>query len=74
MVIGKYTPTIRRIFFVVGVDGGGYAGGTFHGGICHGGREFPRRGCRIFLHFLKSNEKIDVKEFLQLKVRSSIKN
>ena len=55
-----------------GLRGGSYAGGTLHGGICHGGREFPM-DAGFFSIFLKSNESIHMKKFLQLKVRSSIK-
>ena len=32
-------------------------GGYFHGGICHGGREFHRKGCRIFLALFKKTMK-----------------
>ena len=70
MVIGKCTDAFRGIFLV---GGGVYAGRTFHGGICHGEENFHEGGAGFLSIFLKNNEKINMKKFFQLKVRSSIK-
>ena len=45
--------------FSLGVKGlrGGLCRRAFHGGICRKGREFPRKGCRIFLHLKKKIRK-----------------
>ena len=79
MVIGKCTDVFRVIFFGLGailclVRGGGYVGGSFLGGICHGGREIQWKGAGFSsITIKKNNEKINMKKFFQLKVRSSIK-
>ena len=49
------------------VEGRELCGANFHGGTFHGGREFPGFSSN------KKNEKIKMKKFFQLKVRSSIK-
>ena len=51
--------------------GGGYVGRTFHGEIFNWEDNF-REGVQDYLAFLQNNEKINMKNVFQLKVRSSI--
>ena len=64
-------------FFGLGrgrVEGRGYVGGSFYGGTSHGGRDFRWEGAQDFLAlFKKTMNKINMKSFFLLKVRSSIK-
>ena len=54
--------------------GGGYVGGSFLGGIYVMGEEnFNEKGAGFSSITIKNNEKINMKKFFQLKVRSSIK-
>ena len=74
MVIWKRTDAFKEIFwFGGGVEWRGLCGGNFPWGILHWRRKFPWRGPGFLSIFLKNNEKINMKKFFQLKVRSSIK-
>ena len=54
--------------------GGGYLGGSFLGEICQGEEKFNEKGAGFSsITIKKNNEKINMKKFFQLKVRSSIK-
>ena len=57
----------------VGLRKGGCVGGSFLGGICHGRKKFNEKGGGFSSITIKNNEKINMKTFFQLKVRSSIK-
>ena len=77
MVIGKCTDVFQGDYFGLGgggLRGGDYVEGSFLGGICHGEEKFNEGGAGFSSIIIKkNNEKINMKKFFQLKVRSSIK-
>ena len=78
MVIGKCTDVFRRFFFLdrEGIEERGSRGRIFPWRNLLWGERISIKGAQDFLILFKTkknNEKINVKKFFQLKVRSSIK-
>ena len=75
MVIGKCTDVFRKIFWLEGgVGKRGICCGNFPSRNLSWGKTISMKGAQDFLELLKkNNEKINMKKFFQLEVRSSIK-
>ena len=74
MVIGKCTDVFRGICWLGGgVEKRGLRGGSFPWRNLSRGKKISMKGAQHFLALFKKNEKINVKNFFQLKVRSTLK-